>query len=105
MTIVIRSRETWVGGALRPRFRSETGLREWIAAEDWTPQSGMTKKRMQGAVHSLDGFTESCVRDAIRLAIACFESAASVERATAEQKCCAWQFINITILLTLRRTL
>jgi hypothetical protein len=94
MSIVIRSRESWLPAVLRPHFRGHTGIREWISEEHWTPQPGMTKRRLQGTVHSVDTFAEACIRDAVRLAIASFESAAAVEAAAADGRSCAWQFIK-----------
>jgi hypothetical protein len=94
MSIVIRSRESWLASTLRPSFKSHVGLREWVKAEDWTPLAGVTKKRLYGTVHSPETFGEACVRDAIRLGIAAFESAAFVDAPAADERSCAWQFIK-----------
>lgn len=94
MSIVIRSRESWLAGAMRPTFRSNLGVREWIQREGWTPLAGMTRKRILGTIHSLDEYSEACVRDAVKLSIAAFESAAGANPTTREVRSCAWHYIK-----------
>lgn len=81
-------------GALRPTFKSNQDLRSWITAGDWTPNSGVTSKKLRGTVHALDVYSEACVRDAIKFGVVAFESAAMLDASTADNRSCAWQFIK-----------
>jgi hypothetical protein len=94
MSIVVRSRESWLPAVLRPTFKSNHGVRDWIAAQDWTPHAGVSKKCLRGTVHTVDAFAEACIRDSVRLGIAAFESAANSEAPGADNRSCAWQFIK-----------
>lgn len=94
MSLVLRSREAWLAGVLRPKFRSAGTLRDWFSTQEWTPLNGMSKKRIQGTIHILDTFSEACIYDAIKLAVGSFESAAAVESGVIDTQSCAWQFIK-----------
>ena len=94
MSLIARSRESWLAASLRPNFRSDQSIRGWIAAEAWTPSAGMNKKRLQGIVNTPEVFGEACIRDAVKLGVAAFESAAQVDAATVDARSCAWQFIK-----------
>lgn len=94
MSIVVRSREYWLAGTLRSQFKGDAGIRDWIGLQDWAPLAGMTKKRIDGTVYTMDSFVDACVRDSVMLAISAFESAAAVEAANIDARSCAWQFIK-----------
>lgn len=94
MSIVTRSREYWLAGTLRSQFKGDGGIREWLATQDWAPQTGMTKRRIDGIVYTMDSFVDACVRDSVMLAISAFESAAAVEAPNTNVRSCAWQFIK-----------
>ncbi len=94
MSIVVRSRESWLATTLRPNFRSSLGVREWVQNEHWTPLAGMTRRRMLGTIHSLDEYSEACIRDSIKLSIAAFESAIETNQVIHEARSCAWHYIK-----------
>lgn len=94
MSLVARSRESWLPASLRPSFRSSHGIREWITNESWTPSAGMNKKKVQGTVNLPDSFGEACIRDAVKLAVVSFESATQSEVVADDARSCAWQFIR-----------
>lgn len=94
MSLPTRSRDSWLPGVVRRQPAFPGGLRDWLRGCDWSPESGMTNRRVSMAVHSIDPFVDSCVNDAIRLANAAFESAAAKEVASLAPHACAWQFIR-----------
>jgi hypothetical protein len=49
---------------------------------------------MLGSIHSLDEYSEACIRDSVKLSIAAFESAAGSDHAIREDRSCAWHYIK-----------
>lgn len=94
MSLVARSRESWLSASLRPNFRSDQSIRQWITADTWTPSTGMSRKRLQGTINLLDAYGEACVRDTVKMGVAAFESAAQVDATSVDARSCAWQFIK-----------
>lgn len=94
MSLVARSRESWLSASLRPNFRSDQSIRQWITADTWTPSAGMSRKRLQGTINLLDAYGEACVRDSVKMGVAAFESAAQVDATSVDARSCAWQFIK-----------
>lgn len=94
MSLFTQYRESWVPGLLRRQPTFEGGLREWLVARDWSPEAGMSKRRITLAVHSTEAFVDACVYDAIKFANVAFESATSKEVPSTSQQACAWQFIR-----------
>lgn len=92
MHLPLFSRQLWLPGSTRRTFRFEGGLREWILAARWSPNSGITKKKVSLSPHGLEELADASVNDALRLSIASFESAA-VSHRPADPRSCAWQFI------------
>lgn len=94
MSIVTRSRESWLTTTLRPNFRFNLGVREWIQSESWTPLPSMTRRRILGTIHFIDEYSEACIRDSVKLSIGAFESAAGPKQAADEARSCAWHYIR-----------
>lgn len=94
MSLVDRSRESWLSATLRPKFSETKGIRGWLSDDAWTPNAGMTQKEIKGTVHTLDSLGDACTRDAIRFGIAAFESAARADSPATDERSCAWQFIR-----------
>lgn len=54
----------------------------------------MSKRRLQGTINTPEVFGEACIREAVRLGVVSFESAAQVDAIHADVRSCAWQFIK-----------
>lgn len=94
MILTLFSKGLWLPSATREAVRYHGGVRDWLADGDWSPEAGVTKKRLTATIHLLDTIGDACVNDGLRLANAAFESASAVSPRRAESRSWAWQLIS-----------
>lgn len=81
-------------GTTRRTFRFNGGVRDWISSGGWSPNSGMSKKKTDLSLYSIEEYADALVHDALRLANSAFESASGISHYPGEERRCAWQFIS-----------
>lgn len=94
MRLPLFSRQLWLSGATRRNFKFSGGIKQWVQTGSWTVNPGITKKRASLTLHAIEDFTDASIYDALRFAIAAFESARAVPPHGSDARNYAWQFIT-----------
>ena len=91
------AREMWLPGLTRKSFTSTEGVREWIMRCDWIFAENLKKNKARIIPSVHDEYAQSSLRDAVSLAVAAFESAASfsVGGKISDDRQCAWRSISL----------
>lgn len=94
MTIITRSKETWLDGILSPKIKIDEPIKNWLTQGNWMPQAGMTKKKLTADIYVTDPLPDHFTSEIIKLSIAALSSSIHIENNVADNRSSAWQLVR-----------